>query len=255
MSKKEEIKDLLKVFNSKYVISLLNHFDESIKKFESREWEICIQKAGKFVEAVIKALANYCQIPIPRGREFKVSRLVEELRKTDPSKYDDTIRLLIPRIGVFIYDISSNRGARHDPDEIDPNKMDAIAVIQNIAWILAEMTRFSQKGSLAPDQAIELVEELMEKRYPIFEEIDGRLYVNQEGLSAPDTALLLLNFKYPNRVNKEYLKDMLIRHHFTPKNSKIAISRLSKFVDEDADGNIKLRGIGRNKADLILNRK
>jgi hypothetical protein len=255
MSKKEEIKNLLKVYNSKHVVSLLNHFDESIKKFENREWEICIQKAGKFVEAVIKALANYCQIPIPRGREFKVSKLIEDLRKADPSKYDDTIRLLIPRICVFIYDISSNRGARHDPDEINPNEMDAIAAVQNISWILAEMTRFSQKGSLAPDQAIKLVEELMEKKYPIFEEINGRLYVNKEGLSALDTAVLLLNFKYPNRVSKQYLTDMLIRHNFEHGNSKMAISRLKRFVDEDEGGNLKLRGIGRNKADLILNRK
>jgi HEPN domain-containing protein len=255
MSKKEEIKNLLKVFNSKYVISLLNHFDESIKKFESGEWEICIQKAGKFVEALIKALADYCKIPIPRGREFKVSKLVEDLRKADLSKYDDTVRLLIPRICVFIYDISSNRGARHDPDEIDPNKMDAIAVVQGISWILAEMTRFSQKGSLAPDQAIELVEELMENKYPMFEEIEGRLYVNKEGLSALDTAMLLLNFKYPNRVNKQYLIDMLIRHNFTRGNSKMAISRLSKFVDEDEGGKLKLRGVGRVKADSILSRK
>jgi len=255
MSKKEEIKNLLRGFNSKYVVSLLNHFDESIKKFENRDWEACIQKAGKFVEAVIKALANYCQIPIPRGRDFKVGKLVEELRKADQTKYDDTIRLLIPRICVFIYDISSNRGARHDPDEINPNEMDAIVVVQNISWILAEMVRFSQKGSLAPDQAIELVEELMEKRYPIFEEIDGRLYVNKEGLSALDTAVLLLNFKYPNRVNKQYLIDMLIRHNFTSGNSKMAISRLSKFVDEDEGGKLKLRGVGRVKADSILSRK
>jgi hypothetical protein len=255
MSKKEEIKNLLRVFNSKYVISLLNHFDESITKFENRDWEACIQKAGKFVEAAIKGLANYCQISMPRGRDFKVSKLVEELRKADQIKYDDTVRLLIPRICVFIYDISSNRGARHDPDEIDSNKMDAVVVVQNISWILAEMTRFSQKGSIAPDQAIELVEELMEKKYPIFEEIDGRLYVNKEGLSAPETAMLLLNFKYPNRVNKQHLTDMLIRHSFTRKNSEMAISRLSKYVDEDADGSVKLRAIGRNKADLILNRK
>jgi hypothetical protein len=99
------------------------------------------------------------------------------------------------------------------------------------------------------------VEELTEKKYPIFEEIDGRLYINKEGLSAPETAMLLLNFRYPNRVNKENLIDMLIRHKFTRENSKMAISRLSKYVDEDADGNIKLRGIGRNKADLLLNRR
>ena len=203
---------------------------------------------------MIKALANYSQIPIPRGRDFKVGKLVEELRKADQSKYDDTIRLLIPRSCVFIYDISSNRGARHDPDEIDPNEMDAIVVVQNISWILAEMARFSQKGSLAPDQAIKLVQELMEKKYPTFEEIDGRLYINKEGLSALDTGILLLNFKYPNRLNKEYLRDMLIRHHFTGENSRMAISRLSKFVDEDGVGNLKLRGVGRNKADSILNR-
>jgi len=255
MSKREEIKNLLKVFNSKYVVSLLNHFDESIRKFENVDWEACIQKAGKFVEAVIKALANYCQIPIPQGRDFKVGKLVEELRKADQSKYDDTIRLLIPRICVFMYDISSNRGARHDPDEIDSNKMDAVVVVQNISWILAEMIRFSQKGSIAPDQAIGLVEELMEKKYPIFEEIDGRLYVNKEGLSALETAMLLLNFRYPNRVRKQYLTDMLMRHNFTRKNSKMAISRVIKFVDDDAEGNIKLRGIGRVKADSILSRK
>jgi len=116
------------------------------------------------------------------------------------------------------------------------------------------MARFSQKGSLAPDQAIKLVQELMEKKYPTFEEIDGRLYINKEGLSALDTGILLLNFKYPNRLNKEYLRDMLIRHHFTGENSRMAISRLSKFVDEDGVGNLKLRGVGRNKADSILNR-
>jgi len=252
MTKKEEIRNLLKVFNSKYVISLLNHFDESVKKFQSAEWEICIQKAGKFVEASIKSLADYCKISVPRGREFKVSKLVEDLRKADPSKYDDTVRLLIPRICVFIYDISSNRGARHDPDEINPNKMDAITVVQNISWILAEMTRFSQKGSLAPDQAIELVEELMEKKYPMFEEVDGRLYINKEGLSALDTAVLLLNFKYPDRISRQNLTDTLVRHNFTRPNSIMAISRLKRFVDEDEGGNLKLRGVGRNKADLII---
>jgi len=254
MNNKEEIKNLLKVFNSKYVASLVNHFDVSIKNFENRDWETCIQKAGKFVEAVIKALANYSQIPIPQGRDFKVSKLVEELRKADQSKYDDTIRLLIPRGCVFIYDISSNRGARHDPDEIDPNEMDAVVAVQNISWILAEMVRFSQKGSLEPDQAVKLVQKLTEKKYPTFEEIDGRLYINKEGLSAPETAMLLLNFKYPNRVSKQNLIDMLIRHRFTRENSKMAIFRLSKYVDEDAEGKVKLRGIGRKKADLLLNR-
>ena len=86
-------------------------------------------------------------------------------------------------------------------------------------------------------------------------EYSGRLYVNKEGLSALETAMLLLNFIYPNRVGKQYLTDMLMRHNFTRKNSKMAISRVTKFIDDDAEGNIKLRGIGRVKADSILSRK
>jgi len=37
----------------------------------------------------------------------------------------------------------------------------------------------------------------MEKRYPDIEDIDGRLYVNRDELSATDIALLLLERKYP----------------------------------------------------------
>lgn len=253
MNKKEEIKHLLNVFNAKHVGSLLSHYDESIRKYKNRDWEACIQKAGKFVEAVIKSLSQYCNITVLRGREFKVSKLVEALKQSDKNTYDDIIRLLIPRACVFAYDISSNRGARHDSDEINPNKMDATVVVQIISWILAEMIRHSQKGSLQPDQAIELVDTLMEKKYPIFEEIDGRLYINKEGLSAPDTTLLLLNFIYPKRIDKEHLIDILNRHSFTRENANIAVSRIIKFVDVDTSG-FKLRGIGREKADVILSK-
>ena len=75
--------------------------------------------------------------------------------------------------------------------------MDAIVVAQNIAWMLAEMIRLSHKGSATPDDAANAVEGLMEKRYPDIEDIDGRLYVNRDELSATDIALLLLERKYP----------------------------------------------------------
>src|SRR5208283_621504 len=50
-------------------------------------------------------------------------------------------------LGFESYEIASNRGARHDADEIDANEMDARTVLALCAWILSEMVRFSQKGN------------------------------------------------------------------------------------------------------------
>lgn len=247
--KHDHVANLLRVFERKHVGALLRHFSESVRAFEDSEWETCILKAGKFVEAVIKALAEHAELELPNARQFKVGDFVERLRKADDTKFDDSIRLLIPRNCVFVYYIASNRGARHDPSDMDPNKMDAIAVVQNISWVLAEMIRLSHKGTLKPDDAADVVDGLMEKRYPDIEDIDGRLYVNLDGLSAPDIALLVLERKYPARFSRDELLETLLRHDGVKKsNAQVAMTRIKKYIDDDGKGNLKLRANGRQKA-------
>ncbi len=253
ISESEKIKQLLKnTFPEKQVNGILNYYSKSIKKFQSNDWEGCIFNAGKFIEAVLKTLFLFCDQILPKQRDFKVGRIVEKLKNLDANKYDDVIRLLIPRACIFVYDIASNRGARHDPVEINSNKMDAIVVIQNLSWILAEMIRFSQKGKVPPEEAITLVEALMEKKYPDFEEIDDRIYVNKEKLSAQQIGLLLLNYKYPKRISRQELINMIKCHSFSKNTASVAVTRLHKLVDDDGDGNLKLRGLGRRKAELII---
>lgn len=245
---KQEISNLLQVFNSKHINALLLHYRESVTKFEQGDWEGCILKAGKFIEAVIKALAVHGRLALPPARKFKVGNIVQQLNNLDSGKYDDVIRVLIPRNCVFVYDIASNRGARHDPAEIDPNKMDASVVIPNLSWILAEMVRFSQKGTMHPEEAVTVTDSLMEKKYPHSEDIDGRIYINRNNMSATDVALLILDRNYPRRTNQDYLIEMLQRHTFTEKNSKTAVERIKKYIDNDGNGGLILRGSGRQKA-------
>ena len=249
--KHDQVASLLKMFPRKHVGALLRHFSQSIRAFENEEWESCIHKAGKLVEAVMKALAEHASLTIPSAREFKVGKLVNQLAQLGPGTFDDSIRLLIPRNCVFVYDVASNRGSRHDSSDIDANKMDAIAVVQNIAWVLAEMIRLSHKGALKPEDAAEVVDRLMEKRYPDIEEIDGRIYVNRDGLSAPDIALLVLERKYPSRFGRDELIDTLCRHDVKKNGAQVAVTRIKKFIDDDGQGNLKLRANGRQKAASI----
>jgi hypothetical protein len=113
----------------------------------------------------------------------------------------DSLRLTIPRACRFIYEIASNRGARHDADEVAANEMDANAVTALCSWVLAEMVSHSQRGmDLAEAKAA--VDGLMKRKYPFMEQINGRVYVDIAN-SAREAALLILYGIFPKRMSEE----------------------------------------------------
>lgn len=238
-------------FEKERVKAILKHFKDSKEKYRIGDPESSILKSGKFVEAVTKALMRYCGKPLPRSRSFRAGNILRNLQN-EPTSIDDTIRIVIPKCCLFIYEIASNRGARHDPDGVDPNEIDANIVNVSISWTLGELIRFASRRDKDPKEAQELVEALTKKVYPYFEEIDGRFYVNIQGLSAKETALLILYGRYPSRTDKNYLYEMVERHGFSSKNAKVAFSRVKNLCDIDGNG-IKLRSIGIQKAEQVLN--
>lgn len=251
----QQISALLHAFDAQHIVALIRHFGDAVQAFADESWEMCILKSGKFIEAAIKAISKHAGIAVPAGRKFKVDELIRQLEKLDRHALNDALRLVIPRACRFVYDIASNRGARHDPDEIDSNKMDAAVSVQVISWILAELVRYSQKGNLNPEEAEQVVDALIEKKYPVFEKIGEAIYINKNGLSAREVALLILYRKYPTRVDPDFLVEMLMKHNFSKKNANIAVDRIAGDVDADEKGYLKLRSPGRQKAAEILARK
>lgn len=239
-------------FSARHVGSALKHFRKMVETFQRNEWEESLAKASKFVEAVLKALYVHAGKSVPRGREFKAGKIMDELGNLPRDTFDDSVRLSIPRACRFIYDIASNRGGRHDSTEIDPNEMDATQLVATCSWVLAEMVRYSQKGALPPDQAKAFVDGLMQRKYPIVEEIDGRVYFHVSNASARDVALLSLWYIHPNRMSKEKLRKTIKRHRFSESNAATAVSRLTGLVDDDGVGNLRLLNPGLKKADRLI---
>ncbi|MGH9957926.1 MAG: hypothetical protein ACREBC_12485 [Pyrinomonadaceae bacterium] len=172
------VNELLRdVFAPKHVDAAVQHFQEAVEEFELNKWGNASAKGGKFIEAALKALWMYTGESVPAGKHFKAGTIMTDLEKK--VAHPDTIRLTIPRACRFAYEIASNRGARHDADEIDANEMDARTVLALCAWILSEMVRFSQKGhDLALPKTI--VEGLMKRRFPFAESIEGVRGYRQE---------------------------------------------------------------------------
>lgn len=255
---KEEIQlepILNKVFDPRRVSSILQHFVDCEQNFQESKWEVCLTKAGKFIEAIVKMLWIYCGKLLPPPRDFKAGqyaqKIINEIDKT--TMPHDEIRLQIPRGCIFLYDITSNRGARHDSEKIDPNEMDAILTMAICSWILAELVRFSSKGRLQPEQAKSLVDKVTQRRYPTFEEIEDRIYVHSDKYETSlECAILILYASYPQRIEIGRLSEMLERHGFEMRGFRW--DNLDRYIDIDEESGVLLRSEGRQRAEKLLSR-
>jgi hypothetical protein len=247
------LNDLLKpTFAAKHVTSAARHFDRMVEDFQKGDWEDTSAKGGKLIEAVVKALWVYVGERVPAGKGFSAGSIIDKLQNKPAASSPERIRVTIPRACRFAYEIASNRGARHDADEIDANEIDARTVLFVCCWILAEMVSFSQKG-LDLTQAKSIVEGLMKRRFPFTEEIEGRVYVDI-GKSAKEVALLILWTIYPRRMDKAELESSVMRHDYSENNAKVAVSRLVSYVDDDGIGNLRLRNTGLKKAEELISK-
>ncbi|MDD5773696.1 MAG: hypothetical protein PHX78_09565 [bacterium] len=257
MNTEKKVKDLLaNKFGIRKIDSFVNYLLSCVQKYEEGDWENSLINAGKFVEVIIKLIWIYCGKSLPtRAKDFKASVYADKITREVPAANvpEDAIRIQIPRACIFIYDITSNRGARHDSDEVNPNEMDATVVVSMCSWVVAELIRFSAKQLININEAKKIVDSLMERKYPFFEEIDERVYVDKGKFkSAPECAILILYKLYPRRINKETLIGFVKLHNFRP--TAIKFERLNSYIDIDKKGEILLRATGRKKAEHILKR-
>jgi hypothetical protein len=132
--------------------------------------------------------------------------------------------------------------------------MDANIVVSSCSWTLAEILRYSQRGTVDFRGVAEIVSSLTQKKYPFMEEVDGRVYFHlRRKKRARTVALLTLWRHFPGRLSKQDLIHACSEvHHFTSKNAKIALSRLVEVTDDDGRGNLRLLAPGLEEAETIL---
>ena len=118
---------LYPVFDKKHSDSAVKHFQNMVDEYRKGQWDDTAAKGGKFIEAVMKALWVHVGEVVPKGKLYKAGTIIDQIK--NKAAHPERIRLTIPRACQFAYEIASNRGARHDADEIDANEMDATVVM------------------------------------------------------------------------------------------------------------------------------
>ena len=172
------------------VADLLDAFQQVIKNYAEHRWEPAELNGGKLCEATYTILAGYLAGSYEQ-RANKPTDMVSACRNLEKSTGPRSARIQIPRMMVALFEIRNNRGVGHAGGDVDPNHMDATAVVAMSKWIVAELVRLLH--GLTTKEATDLVDALVQREVPLIWRSGEKRRVLATGLSLRKSTLLLLS--------------------------------------------------------------
>jgi len=171
---------------------LVDTYNRILRNYRERRWEPSELSGGKLCEVVYCILRGHADGKLP-AKSSKPKNMVDacrELEKIDASKFPRSVRILIPRMLIALYEIRNNRGVGHVGGDVDPNYMDATAVVAMSKWIVAELVRVFH--DVSTEDASAVVDGIVEKSIPLIWEVNGRLRILNPNLTMRDKTLAIL---------------------------------------------------------------
>ncbi len=184
--------ELSSKLNAKLVTELLDAHAEAKRNFYLGGLRLSAVEGGRFCEAAFRLLQDITEKKhTPLGKTLpKTDKLIADLANLDGSKFNDSIRLHIPRSLRLVYDIRNKRNAAHLADGIDPNVQDATLVVSVIDWVLAEFIRLYH--NVPANEASKIVNGIVKRVAPVVQDFNGFLKVLNPKLGVSDHCDVLL---------------------------------------------------------------
>lgn len=170
---------------------LLDSLNEIVRNFRERRWEPSELNGGKLCEVVYTILKGHVEGSFPPA-PAKPKNMLDACRALEhaDSSFGRSVRIQIPRMLIALYEIRNNRGVGHVGGDVNPNHMDAVAVLYMSRWVVAEIIRIFHDVTTA--EAAEIVDALVERTLPLIWQIDGKHRVLNTKLTAREKTLVLL---------------------------------------------------------------
>lgn len=170
---------------------LLAEYSDIIRNFAEHRWGPSELSGGKFCEVVYTILLGYASGAYASSPS-KPSNFVGSCRQLENNAHvPRSFQILIPRILPALYEIRNNRGVGHVGGDVDPNHMDATAVVAMSNWVMAELVRVYH--SLSTQEAQDLVDQLADRQVPIIWEHGDVKRVLDPKMSIRDQILVFLS--------------------------------------------------------------
>lgn len=173
---------------------LLKEFNEIVTNYREHKWEPSELKGGKLCEIVFTVIKGWLDggtYPAKAQKPQNFPGACWELEKLYPKTASNhSARILVPRMMMGLYDIRNNRGVGHAGAEVNPNHMDATAILYTSKWLVAELVRLLH--TLSTDEATAIVDALIEREVSWVWTLGDKKRVLHTGMSCKAQILALL---------------------------------------------------------------
>ena len=216
---------------------LLNAFNEIVRNYREHCWEPSELNGGKLCEAVYTICKGWLEGGSYPARAEKPSRFPNRCWEMESgyqqAPHSRSARILIPRMMMGLYDIRNNRGVGHAGAEVDPNHMDATAVLYISKWLMAELVRLLH--SLTIEEATSIVDSLIERQVAWVWTHGDKKRVLRKGLTWKQQALLLLLTESGDVTEADVFR--WLEHPGLPSFRKDVLKRLhnDRLIEYDTD--------------------
>jgi hypothetical protein len=185
---------------------LLREYETIITNYLERRWLPSELSGGRFSEIVYTILEGHAKNKYPVA-PYKPANFVDACRKLESNRLPHvphSFQILIPRMLPALYDVRNNRNVGHVGGDVDPNHMDAVVVLSNANWIMAELARVFHGLSVA--EAQQVVDTLVEVRIPVVWSDGNVKRVLRPELRLHEQISLLVAVSVPDVTPKELLE-------------------------------------------------
>lgn len=145
---------------------LFEKYREIERNFREGRWEPSELNGGKLCEVAYSILRGHVNgsFPAKPAKPAKFADACRDLEKSSAS-FGRSIRLLIPRMLIVLYDVRNSRSVGHIGGDVDPNHMDAVCVLHMAKWVVSELIRIFHYVST--EEAQTLVEAISDRELPL----------------------------------------------------------------------------------------
>jgi hypothetical protein len=234
---------------------LLDAFQEIVDNYRQHRWEPSELNGGKLCEAVYTVCVGWLEGGNYAARAKKPGRfpdtcwaMADKYQAVPDSR---SARILIPRMMMGLYDIRNNRGVGHVGADVDPNHMDATAVLYTAKWLVAELVRLLH--TLTTDEATAIVEALTEREVPWVWTHGTKKRVLRTGMTWKQQTLVLLLTEAGDVAEADLMRWLEYKHVANFRGDVLRPMHKTRLIDYDAeDRTVRLLPPGVEAAEALI---
>lgn len=231
------VQDLASIVDPFFAKQIIASYSDMMQRYHAGDWKPSELDGGQFTEAISRALYQIdtgvvtdWHLPGDVVKELRNNAIRHSLAFKDRDHFCQILQVT--------YKFRNHRGVAHISPTYTANHIDAMLVVANVKWMLAEFLRLSGWNKDHSQIAL-TIESITQLEHPLIHELDGKPLVLTTQLSAAEEILVLLLHSSNGRLTRSELKNAVRKDQST-------ISRAIYRLDEERK--IRLNGAG----DIII---